>query len=82
MFVISDQVLTYFVGVLPSEFYIVLGSRNLQAFKFLIPKAAFIIILKAIVSNLNIYQFLLCNSVYGIAVLYGVTVIYKMSWNM
>lgn len=49
---IADQVVTYFVGILPAQFYSVLGKRNQSAFVFLSGKALAIVLLKAFVSRL------------------------------
>ncbi|KAF8383283.1 pmp-3 [Pristionchus pacificus] len=45
---VIDQVATYFVGTLPSEFYHVLSAKNLDAYKMLLAQAFLIVFCKAL----------------------------------
>ncbi|CEF61304.1 ATP-binding cassette sub-family D member 4 [Strongyloides ratti] len=52
---ILDQIATYFIGILPSEFLVILGKRDNYNFKYLVFKATIFIIFKAFILSLVKY---------------------------
>uniref|UniRef100_A0A0N4ZYZ5 ATP-binding cassette sub-family D member 4 n=1 Tax=Parastrongyloides trichosuri TaxID=131310 RepID=A0A0N4ZYZ5_PARTI len=52
---IFDQVATYFIGILPSEFLVILGKRDGINFKYLLLKATIFIVFKALILSLVKY---------------------------
>uniref|UniRef100_A0AAF5HYZ1 ABC transporter domain-containing protein n=1 Tax=Strongyloides stercoralis TaxID=6248 RepID=A0AAF5HYZ1_STRER len=52
---ILDQIATYFIGILPSEFLVILGKRDKHNFKYLTLKAIIFIIFKALILSLVKY---------------------------
>lgn len=52
----SDQLTTYFSGILPSEFYVTLGDRNLENFKPLLWKSIIVVFTKSFVGLIALFQ--------------------------
>ncbi|VDN39627.1 unnamed protein product [Gongylonema pulchrum] len=52
---IEDQVATYYCGILPSEFFVALGERNVPQFHYLIIKSALLILSKAMILAISKY---------------------------
>lgn len=50
---LSEQVLAYFLGIVPSEFYVVLGHRDLSKFNTAAWKAVCIVFAKVLVSTVS-----------------------------
>lgn len=50
-----DQFVTYFVGILPSEFYVVMGNRDAKGFRAVVIKGAIVIVGKCLVNKLLIF---------------------------
>uniref|UniRef100_A0A0N5CF17 ATP-binding cassette sub-family D member 4 n=1 Tax=Strongyloides papillosus TaxID=174720 RepID=A0A0N5CF17_STREA len=52
---VLDQIATYFIGILPSEFLVILGKRDNYNFKYLVLKATIFIVFKALILSLVKY---------------------------